>query len=121
MAQTLIGTQQAGAGKEASLAGTSAAILRGLQQCSERANFRFVVNVAATGAFRLNYLFTPDGGTTWLIGQQVASAAVTVDGGTSGYTQNASLNVHLGYMFKIEIYNPGGGTIDYGFEVREYC
>lgn len=120
MAQTLIGTDEAGAGKETGLADATAAIIRGSKTCKDRQDMRLIVSAAATGAFRLNYLFSPDGGTSWMIGKTVTAATVTVDGATAGYVKSAQLDIHIGYNYKIELYNIAGTTNDYAFEVREF-
>ena len=122
MAQTLIGNDEAGAGKETGLADTASAIIRGNKTCKDRQNMRLLVSCAATGAFHLNYYFTPDNGTSWMIGKQVVASTVTVDNATASYVKSAQLDIHIGYQYKIEICNvQGGGTaIDYAFEVREF-
>lgn len=120
MAQTLTGTDEHGAGVETGLADATAAIIRGRKTCKDRQRMRLLVSVAATGAFRLNYLFTPDGGTSWMIGKSVTASTVTVDGGTALYVKSAQLDIHIGYDYKIEIFNIAGGSNDYAFEVREF-
>lgn len=125
MPQTNTGTPGAGSGVNAALGATTAENLHvgapGIGHCQERTNVRRILHVAATGAFRINYMFTTDGGTSWFIGEQYSSAAVTVDGGTALYTQAVNAEVHLGVDFRVQIYNPGGGSIAYAYEVREYC
>lgn len=122
MPQTNVGSSEAGAGYDTGLADGSAAIIRGLKECRDREARRLVVNVAATKAFRLNYLFTPDNGATWCIGHTVTASTVTVDGGTSGYVKSATMDISIGYDYKIEIWNAVGdaSTLNYVYELREY-
>jgi hypothetical protein len=79
-----------------------------------------VINVAANEGFNLDYQFTTDGGTTWYIGDQVASSTVTVDGGAAGYTNVASLNLQLGFQYRFQIYNNSGSTLNGVYEWRLY-
>ena len=81
---------------------------------------RIIVSAAATGAFRLNYLFTTDAGTSWFIGKTVTASTVVVDGGTALYVKSAQLDIPIGYDYKIELYNIAGGNNDYVAEWREY-
>ena len=120
MAQTLVGTNEAGGGKETTLATATAAVIRAYKTSRDREARRMAVYAAATGDFRLNYFFTPDEGTTWYIGKQVASSAVTVDGGTASYLDSATLDLPIGYAYKVELYNATVGNIDYTFDYREY-
>ena len=120
MAQTRTGNDEAGAGVETGLADATAAIIRGMKKCTDRANMRIICSVGATGAFRLNYLFTTDAGTSWFIGKTVTASTVTVDGGTALYVKSAQLDIPIGFQYKIEIYNIAGTTNDYAFEFREY-
>ena len=96
-------------------------ILPGPARITDRNGWRIIVSVAADQAFRLNYLFTPDNGTTWMVGKQVSSGTVTVDGGTAGYVKSAQLDVPLGAYFKVELYNASGSVLNGGFEYRMYC
>jgi hypothetical protein len=70
-----------------------------------------VVRVSATGAFNLDYEFSTDMGTTWYVGQQVASSTITADDGTALYTQNAVMNITVGWWWRVKIYNTTGGDI----------
>lgn len=79
-----------------------------------------VLNVAATHSFDLNYQYTTDGGTSWYIGDQVASGTVTVDGGVANYTNAATINIQLGYQYRFQIYNNSGSTLDGTYEWRLY-
>jgi len=107
-------------GASTGLGGTTAAILVGFTNVKGEQGRKLTLRVAATGAFRLNLFFTPDGGTNYYIAKQVTSAAVTVDGGTASYTSGASLDEFLSSNYKVEIYNTTGGNIDYAFDFREY-
>jgi hypothetical protein len=120
MAQTTNakGSKEAGAGQETGLAATTAAILFSSTYTRDREAMHLTVRAAGKGTFNLNYLFSPDDGTTWLIGKQVASGTVTVDGATASYTQSAELDVQVGFNYKVELYNTSGSTLDYAFEVR---
>jgi hypothetical protein len=86
----------------------------------DRASMAILVNVAATAAFNLDYQFTTDGGATWFIGQQIPSVTVTVDGGVAGYTQSASINVQVGYQYRVQIWNTAGGSLNGAYEWRLY-
>jgi hypothetical protein len=86
--------------------------------CRERHDMRLFVHVAADHAFDLNYLFTPDGGTTWYVGEQVVGATVPVDGGVAGFVKSAVLETHVGYQWKVEIYNNSGSDAAGAFEYR---
>jgi hypothetical protein len=79
-----------------------------------------VVRVVGTGAFNLNYEFSTDQGTTWYVGQQVASSTITADDGTATYTQAANLNITVGYWWRVNIYNPGGSGITVAAEWRYF-
>ena len=103
-----------------SLLATTAAVIRGLKQSRDREARRVIVRVAGTQAFRLNYFEPPDFGTSYTIAKQVASSTVTVDGGTAGYTQSAELDVPLGHLYKIEVYNPNATAMNYVYDLREY-
>jgi hypothetical protein len=80
-------------------------------QTQDRQDMSLVVRVSATGAFNLDYEFSTDGGTTWYVGQQVASSTITADDGTASYTQNAVMNITVGWWWRVNIYNPGGSPI----------
>jgi hypothetical protein len=88
------------------------------QTCKERHDMRIFVMASSDQAFNLNYLFTTDGGTTWRIGDQIASTTVIVDGGKAGAVNSAILEIHVGYQFKVEIWNTSGSTSTGGFEYR---
>ena len=118
--QTLVGTDEAGAGLGTGLGTATAATIRAKKTCKDRQSMRLIVRASATGVFDLNYFFTPDGGTTWCIGKQVPSSTVTVDGGDAGYTQNAILDVAIGFDYKVELYQATGVDITYAFELREF-
>lgn len=79
-----------------------------------------ILNVAANEGFNLDYQYTTDGGTSWYIGDQVASSTVTVDGGAAGYTNVASINIQLGYQYRIQLYNNSGSTLNGTYEWRLY-
>lgn len=79
-----------------------------------------VINVSADHAFTLDYQFTTDGGTTWYIGYQVASTTVTVDGGAAGFTQNARMDIQLGYQYRVQYYNNSGSNGAGAYEWRLY-
>lgn len=129
MAATYYGTQEKGGGKFASLGGTTATQIfpgpdsngnfQPYQQCNERQSIGLFVSAAGKGGFNLDYMFSPDGGTTWLVGKQVASATVTVDGGTASYVNAAQLDIHVGWQFKVILYNSGSSS-DFAWEYRLY-
>lgn len=110
-----------GGGSATGLPNATASILLGPKQNTGQEATGIVLNIAATGTFRLNYLFSNDGGTSWLVGHQESSTTVTVDGGTASYTESAAVDISVGYHYKLEIYNTSGGNIDYKYEVREYA
>lgn len=91
-----------------------------LHTCRERAGYYIAVNVTSDNAFKLDYQYTTDGGTSWYVGTQVASAAVTVDGGVAGYVNNATLNIPVGYQFRVQVYNSSVSTAAYAYEWRYY-
>jgi len=90
----------------------------GPTQVVTRVGMKDVLTVSATGVFNLDYLFTPDQGMSWYIGKQVQSTSVTVDGGTAGYTQEARVDLQLGYQFMIVVYNTSSGAINLAWEKR---
>lgn len=77
-------------------------------QCQDRQDMSLVVRASGTAAFNLDYEFSTDKGTTWYIGQQVNSTAVAADDGTVGFTQNAFLDISVGWWYRVNIYNPSG-------------
>ena len=79
-----------------------------------------LVYVVANAAFNVNYQFTPDGGTTWATPVQNASSTVTVDGGTAGYTNAATLTVQLGFQWRVQIYSTNGSPFNGLYEWRLY-
>lgn len=85
-----------------------------------RGSLALVVNVAADHAFTLDYQFTPDGGTTWYIGYQIASSTVTVDGGVAGNTQSARMDIQVGYQYRVQLWNASGSNIAGAYEWRLY-
>jgi|ERR1700737_86374 len=133
------GTNDFGAGSFTGLGGTTALILFPPQApgpdlrnsgtsyptvpfytASGRESEALVINVAANAAFNLDYQFTTDGGTTWYVGLQVASSTVTVDGGAAGFTQSATLNIQVGYQYRVSIYNTTGGNLNGAYQWRLY-
>ena len=138
MSVTNTGFTEWGAGVITGLAGTTAQILCPPQNPgtdprtnmpisvsldyseSGRNHLAIVVDAAANQAFNLDYQFTPDGGTTWLTGDQVASTTVTVDGGTAGYTQSARLDISVGCQYRIVLYNTSGSALSGAYEWRIY-
>jgi hypothetical protein len=86
----------------------------------ERQGMLILCNVACTGAFNLDYEFSPDDGATWYVGQQIASTTVTVDGATAGYTQVASMNIEVGYRWRVTIYQSTGSDKNFVYEYRYY-
>lgn len=86
----------------------------------DRQSMAILVNVACNGTFNLDYQFTPDNGTTWYVGSQIASTTVTVDGGAAGFTQAAQLNLQVGYQYRVQLYNTSGGNLNGAYEWRLY-
>lgn len=80
-------------------------------QTQDRQDMSLVARVSATGAFRLDYEFSTDQGATWYVGEQVASSTITADDGTALYTQNAVMNITVGWWWRVKIYNGSGGDI----------
>ena len=89
-------------------------------QTQDRQDMSLVVRVVSDTAFNLDYEFSTDMGTTWYVGEQVASSTITADDGTSGFTQNAVMNITVGWWWRIKIYNPGGGSINVAGEWRYF-
>jgi hypothetical protein len=87
-------------------------------QCYDRKSFNQVWFAQGTGAFNLDYQYTPDQGANWYIGKQVSSSTTTVDGGAAGYTQEARFVVQPGYQYRIQVYNTSAGAINIAFEHR---
>jgi len=88
--------------------------------CRERQGMYIEIYVVSDKAFKLDYQFTTDSGTTWYIGDQVSSATVTVDGGAAGYVNNASINIPVGYQFRCQVYQTSGGNAAFAYEYRYY-
>ena len=99
---------------------TQVIVTTGRRKCKENRPQTIVVYAASTGVFRLTYQFSPDNGTTWLVGKAQASGVVTVDGGTASYVNAAMLEVSVGYIYQIIAHQSTGGDISLGFEYREY-
>lgn len=89
-------------------------------QTQDRQDMSLVVRVVATGAFNLDYEFSTDMGTTWYVGEQVASSAITADDGTALYVQNATMNITVGWWWRVKIYNTTGGDITAAGEWRYF-
>lgn len=89
-------------------------------QTQDRQDMSLVVRVSATGAFRLDYEFSTDMGTTWYVGEQVNSHTITSDDGTATYTQNATINITVGWWWRVNIYNGSGGSITAAGEWRYF-
>ena len=105
----------------AALAGTTAADITGYI-AAQNANIRLVVRVASDGPFRLNLLATanPDTPTNYVV-KQVSSSTVTVDGATAGYVNVAQIeDVPWPVAGKLQIYNPGVGSINWVADWRLY-
>lgn len=97
-------------------AGSSARI-RDFSQFKSQRDYNICVRATGNATFRLNLLTTSDGGTTWVVAKQVASAVVSVDGGVAGYVNNAEINAAVGAEMAIEIWAVGG-TLAYVADVR---
>ena len=121
MSLTTYGTTEAGGGLETALAGTTAMDLIGPMTTKDRQSLRVFVAVCSDVVIRLNYQFSPDGGTTWLIGKQVAATTVTEDGGTSGYVKSCQLDMAVGYIWRVQVYNTTGGNGKIAYEHRIYA
>lgn len=89
-------------------------------QTQDRQDMSLVVRVVGTGAFKLDYEFSTDQGTTWYVGEQVASHTITADDGTALYVQNATLNITVGWWWRVNIYNASGGAITVAGEWRYF-
>ena len=139
LALTCIGSPEAGAGTITGLATATpqtiypypAAITQpngvvlqpnsaGMVTVRERPGYYIAMNVVSDNPFKLDYQFTSDGGTTWSIGNQVASATVTVDGGAAGFVNNAQLNFPVGYQWRVQVYQTSGGNAAFNYEWRYY-
>lgn len=73
-------------------------------QTTDRLQMRIEVCVRGTTDFNLNYEFSTDQGTTWYVGEQVASATVSVDDG-SNYPKEAHGHFNVGYWWRISVWN----------------
>lgn len=89
-------------------------------QTQDRLNMSLVARVVGTGAFKLDYEFSTDAGTTWYVGQQVASSTITADDGTATYTQSAVISITVGWWWRLNIYNASGGDITVAGEWRYF-
>lgn len=112
------GSIEAGNGTISNLAAGIEYTIHGPLQCYDRKSFNQVWFVQGTGAFNLDYQYTPDQGANWYIGKQVPSSTVTVDGGAAGYTQEARFVVQPGYQYRICLFNTSGGAINLTWEHR---
>lgn len=122
MSTTLYGDSNgnAGGGIETALAATTALQVIGPKTCKDREARRLFVHAVSDVVIRLNYLFSPDSGTTWVVGKQIAASTVTVDGGTAGYVKSCELDIPIGFVYKVEVYNTTGGAAKVVWEFREY-
>lgn len=112
------GTEEWGNGTVTNLSGGNISVLCGPTQCYDRKSFNQVWFVQGTGAFNLDYQYTPDQGANWYIGKQVDSSTTTVDGGAAGYTQEARFAVQPGYQYRIQVYNSGSSAINLTYDHR---
>lgn len=116
--------QEYGAMQSFALAATTAQILTPPNftafQTTDRQHDALKVNAVGTGVFHLNYEFSTDQGTTWYVGQQVVSAAITVDGDAAGFTQGASFDLTVGWWWRVSMYNTTAGPINVAAEWRFY-
>ena len=116
--------QEYGALQAYSLAGTSGITILPSNmpsfKCEDRQDMSLVARVVGTAAFNLDYEFSTDLGITWYVGQQVASSTITADDGTASFTQNAVMNVTVGWWWRVNIYNPSGTALTVAAEWRYF-
>lgn len=133
---TNVGTPEAGAGTAAGVAGSTSQTIWPPQSqvtgpdgqvvpvlpyavIQDRAQAKITVRVNSTQAFRLNYFYSADLGTTFVPSvDQVASSTVNLDGGAAGYTNAAELDIDIGLYFYIAVWNTSGSPANYIFDYR---
>jgi hypothetical protein len=113
-----IGTQEVGAGTLAGLISGASAVIIGPFQTAERNQLRITVHLKSTVAANLDYEYSTDKGTTWFIGQQVASHVTTADDGVVGYNNEATYNFEIGWWWRISVRNTAGGAGNMAFAWR---
>jgi hypothetical protein len=101
------------------VSGNARAILS-QQVCCDRLDSKLTLTAVSDKAFNLDYQFSPDDGTTWYTGQQVASSTITVDGATGGFVNAASITLEVGYVFRVQAYNTSGSNAAISYEWRYY-
>lgn len=108
--------QEAGTGTITNILAGDYVVIKGPVQTPYRIALKEVINVQASGAFRLDYQFTTDFGTTWYTGRQIASATSAADG--TAYTNRAHAKWDTGYFYRIVIYNSGASPINAIYDKR---
>lgn len=89
-------------------------------QTQDRQDMSLVVRVVGDDVFNLDYEFSTDMGTTWYVGEQVTSSTITADDGSTGFTENAVMNITVGWWWRVNIYNPGASPINVAGEWRYF-
>ena len=113
----ITGATEYGAGTATGVLNNTGQVIVGPFQTIDRDEMEIAVNVRATQAFHLNYEFSTDKGTTWYVGQQADSAAVSSDDG-GAYGNQANIHFDVGYWWRISVFNASGSTMDVAFEWR---
>src|SRR5687767_7605244 len=105
-----------GGGAATGLGNATAAVIVGQRICPHNEDRHVIVFVASTGSFKIDYMSTPDNGTSWYVGKTVSDATVVVDGGVALYVSSGVLDTPVGRNYKVQIWNDSGGNIDYAYD-----
>lgn len=108
--------QEAGTATITNILAGDFVVLMGPIQWPYRQSVKQVVNVQANGAFRLDYQFTTDFGTTWYTGRQIASTTSSADGTTT--TNQAHAKWEPGWFYRVIIFNSGASPINAVYDKR---
>jgi len=110
-------THEYGAGTVATIHVGEGQVIIGPWQTIDRTQIEIKVAVRGDAAFDLNYEFSTDKGSTWYVGEQAASAVVSVDDG-SNYANEAHFHVNVGYWWRISVFNTDVSPLNIAFEWR---
>ena len=114
---TTFGSIESGGGTLTNLAGGTGYTIIPKLTNRERSMWGMIIHATGTQPFNVDYMFTPDNGTTWIVGNQESAVAVTADGGLS-YTYEVTYEYSVGFQFRFDLFNTSGSTGNFLWENR---
>lgn len=111
-------TAEYGAGSTTGISSLAGQKILGPWQTVDRTQLEVKLHVRGTTDFNLDYEFSTDQGTTWYVGEQKPSSAVSIDGGAN-YPKEAHGHFNVGYWWRISVWNLDAvNPLDIAFEWR---